>query len=175
MLLQPKQMLAQVFEGWHRADPTTASASSWQCLTTKGNEVTRVSLVDARGQCLLDELVKPESTVVNYRTRSLAQTFLTSLSFRAAALSHSACCTGPFRNPLVCIGTCCIPLSVKNAVLAVWLQWPTLSVQSAAQCPWGYQAEPLPFCSVPGKVLLQINDTQYKLLLTAGYKIRWSP
>uniref|UniRef100_A0A8C3MJZ3 RRM domain-containing protein n=1 Tax=Geospiza parvula TaxID=87175 RepID=A0A8C3MJZ3_GEOPR len=39
------------------------------CLTAKGNEVTRVSLVDARGQCLLNELVKPESTVVNYRTR----------------------------------------------------------------------------------------------------------
>ncbi|XP_075623410.1 RNA exonuclease 5 isoform X1 [Balearica regulorum gibbericeps] len=39
------------------------------CLTAKGNEVTRVSLVDAQGQCLLNELVKPESTVVNYRTR----------------------------------------------------------------------------------------------------------
>ncbi|NWW39973.1 REXO5 exonuclease, partial [Panurus biarmicus] len=64
------------------------------CLTAKGNEVTRVSLVDARGQCLLNELVKPESTVVNYRTRSLAQTFLLSLSYRAAALSNSACHTG---------------------------------------------------------------------------------
>ncbi|NXI94620.1 REXO5 exonuclease, partial [Psophia crepitans] len=39
------------------------------CLTAKGNEVTRVSLVDAQGQCLLNELIKPESTVVNYRTR----------------------------------------------------------------------------------------------------------
>uniref|UniRef100_A0A674HKT9 RNA exonuclease 5 n=1 Tax=Taeniopygia guttata TaxID=59729 RepID=A0A674HKT9_TAEGU len=39
------------------------------CQTAKGNEVTRVSLVDARGQCLLNELVKPESTVLNYRTR----------------------------------------------------------------------------------------------------------
>ncbi|XP_008944429.1 PREDICTED: putative RNA exonuclease NEF-sp [Merops nubicus] len=39
------------------------------CLTAKGNEVTRVSLVDAQGQCLLNELVKPETTVVNYRTR----------------------------------------------------------------------------------------------------------
>ncbi|XP_031981756.1 RNA exonuclease 5 [Corvus moneduloides] len=39
------------------------------CLTAKGNEVTRVSLVDARGRCLLNELVRPESTVVNYRTR----------------------------------------------------------------------------------------------------------
>uniref|UniRef100_A0A674HT45 RNA exonuclease 5 n=1 Tax=Taeniopygia guttata TaxID=59729 RepID=A0A674HT45_TAEGU len=60
------------------------------CQTAKGNEVTRVSLVDARGQCLLNELVKPESTVLNYRTRSLAQTLLISLSFRAAALSNSA-------------------------------------------------------------------------------------
>ncbi|NXC38352.1 REXO5 exonuclease, partial [Penelope pileata] len=39
------------------------------CLTARGNEVTRVSLVDARGQCLLNELVKPESEIVNYRTR----------------------------------------------------------------------------------------------------------
>ncbi|NXS95781.1 REXO5 exonuclease, partial [Jacana jacana] len=39
------------------------------CLTAKGNEVTRVSLVDAQGQCLLNELVRPESTIVNYRTR----------------------------------------------------------------------------------------------------------
>ncbi|KAM9012452.1 RNA exonuclease 5 isoform 4-T5 [Ara ararauna] len=39
------------------------------CLTAKGNEVTRVSLVDAQGQCLLDELVKPESRVMNYLTR----------------------------------------------------------------------------------------------------------
>ncbi|NWQ93116.1 REXO5 exonuclease, partial [Burhinus bistriatus] len=39
------------------------------CLTAKGNEVARVSLVDARGRCLLNELVKPESTVVHYRTR----------------------------------------------------------------------------------------------------------
>ncbi|XP_061330220.1 RNA exonuclease 5 isoform X3 [Pezoporus flaviventris] len=39
------------------------------CLTAKGNEVTRVSLVDAQGQCLLNELVKPESRVMNYLTR----------------------------------------------------------------------------------------------------------
>ncbi|NXT57466.1 REXO5 exonuclease, partial [Pluvianellus socialis] len=39
------------------------------CLTAKGNEVTRVSLVDAQGRCLLNELVKPETEVVNYRTR----------------------------------------------------------------------------------------------------------
>ncbi|NXP47471.1 REXO5 exonuclease, partial [Heliornis fulica] len=39
------------------------------CLTAKGNEVTRVSLVDAQGRCLLNELVKPESIVVHYRTR----------------------------------------------------------------------------------------------------------
>ncbi|XP_061223130.1 RNA exonuclease 5 isoform X1 [Neopsephotus bourkii] len=39
------------------------------CLTAKGNEVTRVSLVDAQGQCLLNELVKPENRVMNYLTR----------------------------------------------------------------------------------------------------------
>lgn len=36
MLLQPKQMLAQVFEGRHRADPTTASASSDSAWPQKG-------------------------------------------------------------------------------------------------------------------------------------------
>ncbi|NXX92807.1 REXO5 exonuclease, partial [Centropus bengalensis] len=39
------------------------------CLTARGNEVTRVSLVDAQGQCLMNELVKPTSTIWNYRTR----------------------------------------------------------------------------------------------------------
>ncbi|NWY76659.1 REXO5 exonuclease, partial [Erithacus rubecula] len=39
------------------------------CVTAKGSEVTRVSLVDAWGQCLLNELVKPESRVINYCTR----------------------------------------------------------------------------------------------------------
>ncbi|NP_001006573.2 RNA exonuclease 5 [Gallus gallus] len=39
------------------------------CLTARGNEVVRVSLVDAEGQCLLNELVKPESVIVNYCTR----------------------------------------------------------------------------------------------------------
>ncbi|NXQ24490.1 REXO5 exonuclease, partial [Alaudala cheleensis] len=39
------------------------------CQTVKGSEVTRVSLVDARGRCLLNELVRPESTVLNYCTR----------------------------------------------------------------------------------------------------------
>uniref|UniRef100_A0A8C3KFK2 RNA exonuclease 5 n=1 Tax=Calidris pygmaea TaxID=425635 RepID=A0A8C3KFK2_9CHAR len=39
------------------------------CLTAKGSEVTRVSLVDAQGRCLLNELVRPENTVVHYRTR----------------------------------------------------------------------------------------------------------
>ncbi|NWR69560.1 REXO5 exonuclease, partial [Centropus unirufus] len=39
------------------------------CLTARGNEVTRVSLVDAQGQCLMNELVKPKSTIWNYRTR----------------------------------------------------------------------------------------------------------
>lgn len=115
MLLQPKQMLAEGFEWQHHADSTTASASSWQCVTAKGNEVTRVSLVDAQGQCLLNELVKPESRVVNYCTRSLAQTFLISLSFRAAVkfrLLH--------RKPLVCRDACCISLSVESTVLAVW-------------------------------------------------------
>uniref|UniRef100_A0A8C8VEW8 RNA exonuclease 5 n=1 Tax=Pelusios castaneus TaxID=367368 RepID=A0A8C8VEW8_9SAUR len=39
------------------------------CLTEKGNEVTRVSLVDAEGHCLMDELIKPETQILNYFTR----------------------------------------------------------------------------------------------------------
>lgn len=174
MLLQPKQMLAQVFEGRHRADPTTASASSDSAWPRKGTRSPAclwwMHGVSASWMSWSNRRAQWWTTAPGH----LHKPFLP-LSFRAAALSRSACCTGPFKNPLVCTDACCIPLSVKNTVLAVWLQWPTLSVQSAAQCPWGYQAEPLPFCSVPGKVLLQINDTQYKLLPTAGYKIRWSP
>ncbi|XP_017282676.1 RNA exonuclease 5 [Kryptolebias marmoratus] len=38
------------------------------CLTEKGYELTRVSLVDGDGNCVLDELVKPQSRVLNYLT-----------------------------------------------------------------------------------------------------------
>uniref|UniRef100_A0A8C3XQW8 RNA exonuclease 5 n=1 Tax=Chelydra serpentina TaxID=8475 RepID=A0A8C3XQW8_CHESE len=39
------------------------------CLTEKGNEVTRVSLVDAEGRCIMDDLIKPETQILNYLTR----------------------------------------------------------------------------------------------------------
>ncbi|KAM9792293.1 RNA exonuclease 5 [Neosynchiropus ocellatus] len=39
------------------------------CLTQKGMELTRVSLVDAGGTCLMDELVKPYSRIINYNTQ----------------------------------------------------------------------------------------------------------
>uniref|UniRef100_UPI00398ECC8A RNA exonuclease 5-like isoform X2 n=1 Tax=Pristiophorus japonicus TaxID=55135 RepID=UPI00398ECC8A len=39
------------------------------CLTTKGNELTRVSIVNAEGYCVMDELVKPDNHILNYLTR----------------------------------------------------------------------------------------------------------
>ncbi|XP_014860914.1 PREDICTED: putative RNA exonuclease NEF-sp isoform X2 [Poecilia mexicana] len=39
------------------------------CQTMKGNELARVSLVDGDGNCLLDELVKPQNHVIDYLTR----------------------------------------------------------------------------------------------------------
>ncbi|KAM4697750.1 RNA exonuclease 5 [Rhinophrynus dorsalis] len=39
------------------------------CLTDKGKELTRVSLVDANGHCIMDELVKPDNPIRNYLTR----------------------------------------------------------------------------------------------------------
>ncbi|KAM4585047.1 RNA exonuclease 5 isoform 2-T3 [Odontesthes bonariensis] len=39
------------------------------CQTEKGYELTRVSLVDSDGNCMLDDLVKPQSRVFNYLTK----------------------------------------------------------------------------------------------------------
>ncbi|XP_072916355.1 RNA exonuclease 5-like isoform X2 [Hemitrygon akajei] len=39
------------------------------CLTRKGKELTRISVVDAEGHCLMDELVKPDNQILNYLTR----------------------------------------------------------------------------------------------------------
>lgn len=40
-----------------------------QCLTEKGYELARVSLVDSDGKCILEELVKPPNRVFNYLTK----------------------------------------------------------------------------------------------------------
>ncbi|KAM4838416.1 RNA exonuclease 5-like [Urocitellus parryii] len=38
------------------------------CITSKGRELTRISLVAEGGSCLLDELVKPDEEIVDYAT-----------------------------------------------------------------------------------------------------------
>ncbi|XP_045903251.1 RNA exonuclease 5-like isoform X2 [Micropterus dolomieu] len=39
------------------------------CLTEKGYELARVSLVDSDGNCVMDDLVKPQDRILNYLTR----------------------------------------------------------------------------------------------------------
>ncbi|XP_078273600.1 RNA exonuclease 5 [Rhinoraja longicauda] len=39
------------------------------CLTKNGRELTRVSVVNAKGGCLMDELVKPGNPILNYLTK----------------------------------------------------------------------------------------------------------
>lgn len=41
----------------------------FQCLTSKGRELTRIALVTEGGGCVLDELVKPDNKVLDYLTR----------------------------------------------------------------------------------------------------------
>ncbi|XP_056136702.1 RNA exonuclease 5-like [Lampris incognitus] len=39
------------------------------CITEKGYELARVSLVDSSGNCMMDNLVKPQNRILNYLTR----------------------------------------------------------------------------------------------------------
>ncbi|XP_015271604.1 PREDICTED: putative RNA exonuclease NEF-sp [Gekko japonicus] len=56
------------------------------CFTDKGSELTRVSVVDGSGQCIMDELVKPSSPIQNYLTRysGITEKLLCSVTTRLA-------------------------------------------------------------------------------------------
>lgn len=41
----------------------------FQCLTSRGEELTRVSLVAEEGDFVMDELVKPDEKILDYLTR----------------------------------------------------------------------------------------------------------
>ncbi|XP_077461308.1 RNA exonuclease 5 [Stigmatopora argus] len=72
------------------------------CLTVRGYELTRVSLVNGEGTCLMDELVKPDNKILDY---------LTEFSGITAAMLHSV--TTTLRNVQVMLRK----LLPRNAIL----------------------------------------------------------
>ncbi|XP_028977895.1 RNA exonuclease 5 isoform X2 [Esox lucius] len=84
-LLSPEEMIKNHFpvhgmpgtEGFVSTDSSTSvtdcsplyGLDCEMCLTKNGNELTRVSLVDCKGSCVLDELVKPPNPIFHYLTK----------------------------------------------------------------------------------------------------------
>ncbi|KAJ8798583.1 hypothetical protein J1605_016386 [Eschrichtius robustus] len=52
------------------------------CLTSKGRELTRISLVAEGGCCVMDELVKPDNKIVDYLTRYFSPCLQLSIAVR---------------------------------------------------------------------------------------------